>query len=309
MSYAQVKKRPQTFLAWPWLPFEAVTLAAGKGGISKGRVACSAIASVTVGGPLFGYIPNPYGPMDVIAMTPEDDPERAMRWRLDAAGADPTRVHDITFDPDGEAKATLTETTLARIRAKIAQIRDAGRRVGLVYIDPLNRVRPKGVNVRTGEGARWIVDHLDDLATENKLAILLNHHTVKDGSIGGSSELVQAAREVWLYQRGEDGISTITIDKSNIGPDSESVDQVTGELTLDPLRYRLIGSTDNDLRVQWLLSKRQEVMRGVAADRPYPPRVTEHRASVPRSNPPAMLGPNGMTPAEMFAKLREGANA
>lgn len=260
MSYADVIKEPQRWAAQNWLPMDVMVLGAGAGGISKGRVACSEIASITTGTDFFGgAVLNPYGPRDVIAWTPEDKPKTAMAWRLDAAGADRSRVHDITTTPDGD-KRKLTESSIDFIIAKAKQIKAMGRTLGMVYIDPLSAVLPAGVNISTNAGARAnVVDLLDDLADELGDAtglnmpsvVLLNAHTVKDGSIQGSAGLVQACRHVLLYRRGKRGVCTMSVHKSNIGPD-EQAERPDGEHVLPPLRYHLIGTDDSDMRVEWL---------------------------------------------------------
>jgi AAA domain-containing protein len=269
MSYADVRKRPQRWLIPSWLAMEVVTIGAGAGGIAKGRVACDLIASVTTGAPFCGgAIDNDYGPQEVIAWTPEDRPDTAMAWRLDAAGADRERVHDFTYKSDG-TRRLLDEAACSAIEAKVDALRRQKRRVGLVYIDPLMAVLPPGRNISTNANARaYVVDLLDDLAQAKELAILVNHHTVKDGSIGGSSGLVQAARLVLLYKRGKRGICTLSVHKSNIGPDCESVNE-DGDPVLPPLQYRLTGADDRDMRIEWTGRPGQETEPEVA--QPAPP--------------------------------------
>lgn len=262
VNFAMGKQpRPQRWLAEPWIARDVMTLVAGGAGILKGTAMASVIADASRGRLFFGsQVGNEAGLGDVIVIAPEDRRD-AMKFRLRAAGADMTRVWNLTYDgrkrDDGRpGKTRLDEHGLRSIEAMGRWINaplDAGGRGGrlvLVYIDPLMAVKPRGVSIAQDDQVRdKIVEPLDDLAALFGCGVVLLQHTVKDGTIGGSQGLVNAARLVLLFQRvkGSD-YRSLSIFKSNIGPDD-----------LPALRYHQVGAeSELTRRVEWVEAEEAE---------------------------------------------------
>lgn len=261
MAYDQVTKRPQLWTWRHWVPRECMVLLAGGAGIAKGRTVCDLIGRETRGWDMPDGSPLLVPPGDVISITGEDQPDTAMAWRLDAAGADRRRVHDLTwidgkrFKLDDAGFKVLHKLaargplcgTCKHFRAEAcycACCPRLGWNLVMVYLDPLTLALP--CRISDNLTARdVVVDPCDAFARKYRCAWLTTHHTVKDGSIAGSQGLVDACRHVLFARRmtrkGEDhSMRELSIYKSNIGPDD-----------LAPLRYTLEGTTDADLHVAW----------------------------------------------------------
>lgn len=253
--------KPQRWLAEPWIARDVMTLGAGGAGILKGTAMASVVADVTRGRPFFGnQVANQVGAGDVLLVAPEDRRD-ALAFRLMAAGADLRHVWNLTYDgrkgTDGRpGKTRLDERGLHSIEAMGRWINTPvssgglGGRLVLVYIDPLMAVKPKGVSIAQDDQVReFIVDPLDNLAKLFGSAVVLLQHTVKDGTIGGSQGLVNAARLVLFFQRvkGSD-YRKLSVFKSNIGPDD-----------LPALRYHQVGAdSEATRRVEWVEAEEAE---------------------------------------------------
>lgn len=298
--------KPQRWLAEPWLPRDVMTLAAGGAGILKGTAMATVVADATRGRPYFGsQVTNQAGAGDVIVIAPEDRRD-ALKFRFKAAGADMTRAWNLTYDgrtgSDGQpGKTRLDEHGLAAVKAMgrwiNAPVSQGGRggRLVLVYIDPLMAVKPKGVSITQDDQVRdHIVDPLDNLARLFGCAVVLLQHTVKDGTIGGSQGLVNAARLVLFFQRvkGSD-YRSLSVYKSNIGPDD-----------LPALRYHQVGAdSEATRRVEWVEAEEAD-SEPVIVPPGAVPGVTE---LYPRQQ--AQARRLGLSPRELFLQHQGARNA
>jgi len=307
--------RPQRWLAFPYIARDVMTLAAGGAGILKGTSMASVIADVTQGRDFFGgRVRNQVGaPADVIAIVPEDR-EDAMRFRLGAAGANLQRVWNLTYDgrtgDDGlPGKTRLDERGLRSIRSLATWINEPaeqgglGSRLALIYIDPLMAVKPRGVSITQNDQARdHIVDPLDGLAERFGCSLILLQHTVKDGSIGGSQGLVDAARLVLFMQRvkGSDGHARLSVFKSNIGPDAEH--------GAADLRYCQTGAeSELTRRVQWMDDADTEPVTLAGAPQGAPTPLYPYRQRrAAQAQPPR---PAGLSARELLMQQRRRTGA
>ena len=243
-TYADIAPQPK---AWLWggrLLRGGVTIVAGPGGSAKGLMAADLAARVTTGRPMPGET-EAREPASVIMITPEDDLEEDVAWRLDAAGADRGRCHDLTFLPGGipfELSVIRGDTGhIGQLRELIDEIGD----VALVVIDPLLAC----VNgpVASNAAARRVMAPLQRLAKETGVAILLTHHTVKSGAIAGSKGLTDAARIVYRISRQADNpaVRVMSVEKVNNAPE------------LDDIQYTLTGE-GTSIRVAWAPEAEQQ---------------------------------------------------
>ena len=123
---------------WLWagrVPLGMITMFAGDPKLGKSYVTLAMAAAVSRGLPLpMGDVPNQPG--STILMSAEDDPARTIVPRLDAAGADLTKVHIL----ESVILANGSET-LPSLRADIDAITAAAARLGdcrLIVIDPVS---------------------------------------------------------------------------------------------------------------------------------------------------------------------------
>ena len=219
VSYADIPELPTLWLWDQRIPRGDVTLLFGEGAVGKGRMLCDLIAKVTTGAPM-PLCTEGSDPGSVIVVQPEDDPNEQVAPRLRAAGADLTRVYDLTR-LDGGSRFKLSADTkhegnLPQLRALIGELGESGRNPRMVIIDPLAAVLGWGT-ITTNQGARRVVEPLQDLAKETGLAIVVVAHTVKSGALQSSAGLPQALRLVYRLSRDKDNpaLRVLSVEKAN----------------------------------------------------------------------------------------------
>ena len=244
VPFSTIPARPVHWLHKGFIPFRHVTVVVGQGGTSKGLCTLDYAARMTRGDPMPGEAePLSAGPMDVIVVLPEDDPNEAVAGRLSGAGAVTDRVHNLTIFPDGHPFTVPGD--IPSIATAIAQIEDPEltplpadgkpRTVGMVILDPLLALAEN--DLRTRGQARPIMEALEQVAKDHHLVILLTHHTNANGQAASSRGITETVRNVITLSRvpksAEDDPNRImTVSKTNIG--------VTGA----SLRYELTGSIE-----------------------------------------------------------------
>jgi RecA-family ATPase len=247
-SYADV---PPEMPEWFWenrIPRAFACLVAGDGGIGKGNLMADLGARHTRG----DLMPDGTagaGPGWVIAVTPEDDQRKVMAWRLRAAKAVLERVFDLTGLPGNRFKLP---SGIPELYKSVSYVRSlTGLHSGLVLVDPLAAVSSIGLtssNIRLRE---QLMEPLEALAMDTGVALVINGHTVKSGSIAGSVALTQAARMVLKVTRekGDTRIRRVHVEKSNI-----SNDQVPD------IAYTL-ADDDPAPRVEWLTEDGADIIQ------------------------------------------------
>ena len=277
---------PKKAVHWFWkgfIPFRHVTLVIGPAGTSKGITTIDLGARMTrhelaPGEREFDELYD--GPRDIVLIAPEDDPNETVAWRLDAAGAIPDRVHNLTVLPDGQRFSVPTD--IPAITQVIREIEfDADedgnrtiqryaadgkpRKVGMVIMDPLLSLAEDELTRR--KPARAVIEALEDAAKANSIVILLTHHTNADGRAAGSRGLVETARNQLSLSRlpgakDDSPVRLCTVTKTNIG--------ITGAVQ----RYALTGSIEEP-HIVWTCeappedaSRGYDVTAAVPADGP-----------------------------------------
>jgi predicted ATP-dependent serine protease len=178
----------------PLIPRGDVTGIYGDGGLGKGRMIMSFVAEVANDGGT------------VIVILPEDHPNEQVRPRLESAGVrDMSRVVNLTRLPGGSrfklSAAQNHDGDLGLLREAVEVLSSQGHDVRLVVIDPVAAVIGWG-SINTNQGARRVVEGLQDLAADTGVSVILVAHTVKSGSLQGSAGLEQALR--LLYRVSKD---------------------------------------------------------------------------------------------------------
>jgi hypothetical protein len=202
---------------WVWgdhIPTAEVTIAAGAGGVGKGMLCCDLAARVSRGEPLPGDTES-YPPSAVIWISAEDDSNVVTANRLRAAGADLTRIFDLS-EVNGTA-FTLPE----HIPALADAVRATEAR--LVILDPLAGVAP--VSLSSVTKVRSILTPVRDLARATGAAVLITHHLTKDGKISGSPAVIDGVRSVLTVARDKQdpNVRAVSVLKSNMGADAPVV--------------------------------------------------------------------------------------
>jgi len=238
---------------WLWpgrIPIGKVTLLVGDPGVGKSLVALDIAARVTRGAPWpdasecgvangeggmnaaaapdsdVPIPPSPFllppSPASVLLLSAEDDLADTVRPRLEAAGADCSRIVALPgaagsdfADPAYPQCGLISERGIAaplhhlattRQRAgdfdQLNRVLDSRPDCRLVIIDPLSAYLGRGVENFNPEVRRWIAP-LAALAARRRLAVLAVHHLRKQQASAlhrtmGSLAFVAAARTTWL---------------------------------------------------------------------------------------------------------------
>jgi hypothetical protein len=146
----------------------------------------------------------------VILMTAEDDPNAVIRPRLDAIGADVSKVARFSMvrlldKNKKETQITFTLQDVDPLDKALAQVPDCK----LVVLDPIGSFVGK-IKSREEEEVRSALGPLVTLAEKHRVAILIITHTRKspsdfaDDTVLGSRAFTAIARSAWhLYTDGE----------------------------------------------------------------------------------------------------------
>ena len=226
-TYAQITPLDPEALWFGKVYFGNVTGIVGNGGIGKGFLVADLVSRVTRGAEMPDGTPGPDAG-SVILVTTEDDPNMAESYRLQAVGADLTKVHDMTTMRDG-GQFSLP-ASIPALREAIYAIGD----VRMVVIDPLADVSEVSLSTGTVTIRKKITNPLIRLARDTGVAIVLMMHTTKDGkTVQGSAGIVQALRSLLSVTRDaiNPAVRVLQVTKSNIADDS----------TLTQVRYTLTG--------------------------------------------------------------------
>jgi hypothetical protein len=222
---SDIQARP---IRWLWQGRFArgkVSLLAGNPGLGKSQLAASMASIVSTGGPW---------PVDrtsceqgaVVILSAEDDAEDTIKPRLEAAGADLSRVYildGMVRHADGSGRALSLQQDLDRLSVTLTDIGD----VALVVIDPITAYLGDADSHRNAE-IRALLAPLSDLAAKHETAVICVSHLNKSGGteamlrVTGSLAFVAASRAAFLVAKDkENGARRLFLPmKNNIGNDS-----------------------------------------------------------------------------------------
>jgi putative DNA primase/helicase len=199
-------------ISWLWenrFAAGRVTLIVGMPGCGKSFVTCDMAARVSTGNVWPDGTPCKQG--NVLFITAEDDPADTIRPRLDAHGADVSRVHLLQGKllpndngEDDEVCVSLQDVVL--IEKSMLQIGD----VRLIVIDPIGSFMGGGVDSHRDTEVRSVLTPIAKLAEQSGAAVVMVAHRRKgntgsaDDSALGSRAFVGLARSVWHLSKDID---------------------------------------------------------------------------------------------------------
>jgi len=192
-----VDPRPVEWL-WPGtIPIGKVTVIAGDPGRGKSLITLDLAARVSTAAAWPCGTGNAHPPSRVLLISAEDDVPDTIRPRLDANGADPSRIH---FLSSLEAKHFQQGFELPRDFANLEELLIAMPDVRLVVLDPLMAfISTASV---TNHGMRAVVASMQALAARRRIAAIFITHLTKSPAASplyramGSVGLVASARAV-----------------------------------------------------------------------------------------------------------------
>ena len=186
------------YLVQPYLPRGMVSILGGVSAAGKTSLALDVCARLTRGAAFAPDTP-PQPPATVLYLTAENDPNKVLRPRAEAMGADLDRL----YFQDGASYSMGDEELAALCRVY---------RPALLVFDPIQSYLGQGVQMNRAEQVRPLLDHLGALAKELDMAVLLISHMSKPGPgvcsaldrLLGSSDFRNAARSILIVGKDPD---------------------------------------------------------------------------------------------------------
>ncbi|MGI8587717.1 MAG: AAA family ATPase [Chloroflexia bacterium] len=185
VNFADVVDKQVSWL-WPGrIPLRHLSMIEGDPSVGKSLLTLDLAARVTTGSPIpDGGIGDLGGPAGVVILSADDDVDRTIRPRLEAAHADLSRI---------SVQRLPSLTDLDKIEAAILR-----KEAKLVIIDPLMAYLPAGVNTSRA------LAPLARLAERSGAAILLVRSLYTGGAgqrRGASTDIITAPRSTLLVAR------------------------------------------------------------------------------------------------------------
>jgi hypothetical protein len=194
---------------WLWsgrIPLGRITLLVGRPGEGKSFFTMDATAHVSTGSPWPDGAPCVRG--SALIISGEDDPGDTIRPRLDAHGADVTRVHLLSMvrriDQDGKQfDVMFSLNDLRALEPALQRLADCK----LIVIDPIGSFLGSDIDAHRDNEVRSILAPVAKLAEKYGPAVLVVAHRRKSaGSVAddlalGSRAFTGIARAVWHLTR------------------------------------------------------------------------------------------------------------
>jgi hypothetical protein len=185
---------------WPsWLASGLLTILGGYGGDGKSTLLMSLVATLSRGGMLPDGRRAPA--VNTLILSAEDDPQYAIKPRLEAHRADMNRITLLKGTENGNGKVEWFN-----IRKDVDAMREViqAEDIGLVIIDPLSSYMPKADRNSEGD-VRDALMPLQVLMEETRVAVIGVMHVGKADTqrraqqrLLGSTAFTALARSVWM---------------------------------------------------------------------------------------------------------------
>jgi len=197
-----------------------VTLLGGKQGLGKSYVLCDFAARITTGQPLPDGTIAPCG--NVLMLAREDDAGTILKPRLEAAGADLSRITWTTLS-DRDSLAPLD------FAAQVSDVAQAiiSHQFALVIVDTFAAFASAGTDANASQDVRALLDPIARTAQQTGAAVIVSAHVRKSGrgegdamdAIAGSAQMTAGVRIAALLEPGQtEGERWLRVVKCNVAP-------------------------------------------------------------------------------------------
>ncbi len=225
IQMSEVQTEEVKWLWPPYVPLGKLTIVQGDPGEGKTTLVLAVIASLTRGEPL-PECAEAAPPMTVIYQTAEDGLADTIKPRLEAMGADCSRVFVID---ESRKELSMLDERLEKA------VHETGAR--LVVLDPMQAYLGSDVDMHRANEIRPILKRVSAMAEQNNCAVILVGHMnkaqgLKAGYRGlGSIDFRAAARSVLLVGRTKDNpsVRVMAQDKNSLAPEGRSMSFALGE--------------------------------------------------------------------------------
>lgn len=246
VQLSTVVREPVTWLMQGWIPEGTLTILDGDPGMAKSTLTLDLAARVSRGWQMppdaGGELVRPPG--GVLLLGAEDSLQKTVGWRLDAAGADSTRVFYLDCIVQGESERDpVLPYDLLLLHSWLAD-----HSVRLVIVDPLAAFIAQSYDAYKDQDIRRCLRTLRDFAEKHNVSLVLLRHLNKlNGGAslyrgGGSIGITGAARASLIVGRdpADDDTRVLAMNKLNLGPFPRS------------LAYRVDPTPQGVARIAWL---------------------------------------------------------
>lgn len=242
LRMSDVVSKPVNWLWQDRIATGRISLLVGQAGLGKSFLTTDMAARITTGTPWPDGSDCELG--SVLLMTAEDDPADTIRPRLDAHGADVSRVVCLT----GAFRSVSQDAADTMVSlADIDIMEDALRQIEdcrLIVVDPIGSFIGGGVDSHKDNEVRSVLAPIGKLAEKYGPAVLCIAHrrksaaAVADDMVLGSRAFTGLARNVWhLFQAKDDeDLRLLLPGKSNLARRAQG------------LAYRIVGDPG---AIQW----------------------------------------------------------
>ena len=208
-SFNTIEPKEIEWFVGDLIPKREVVLFVGDEGIGKGLFTCHLAAVLTTS----------ENPLNVLFIAAEDDPERVLSPRLEAAGADLNRCKIIASDAETMTGVPLFPTHAANIEQSVID-----NEIKVIIVDPWISTVPPGLSVKDSQQARQVLDPWTRFVRRLGITVVAVSHTNRtNGStrdrVGSTGVLRQVARVQLLALQDPQKPDSVWVgvDKSNLG--------------------------------------------------------------------------------------------
>lgn len=230
-----------------------ITMLDGDPGLGKSTLLTDWAARITTGRPVLGGVAHP--PAGVVLLSGEDHLQSTIKPRMQAAGADLSRVLYVNRVPNvgafpGSTNATHAISLPSDLFYLELAVKNAEAK--LVIIDPITLYFDPDVNPNQDASVRRALHSLQELAEQARFAVILVRHLNKVGQGPavyrgtGSIGIAGAARIGMVMGQHPDNEGELVVAnyKTNIGRDPKALTFRIESDTLNPAVGRVIYGDD-----------------------------------------------------------------